>query len=40
MTNLKNPFIKRKEGNRLLLSLALKLGEKGFDKEPQIIKVI
>jgi len=40
MTVLKNPFIKRKRGNRLVISLAKKLGEKGIDKDPLILKLI
>lgn len=39
MPGLKNPFVKRKRGNRLITSLALKIGESGFDKEPLIIKL-
>jgi hypothetical protein len=30
--SLKNPFAKRKRGNRLITSLAKQIGEKGFDK--------
>ena len=30
LTALKNPIAKRKLGNRLVLSLALKVGEAGF----------
>jgi hypothetical protein len=40
MIILKNPFAKRKRGNRLVTSLAKKLGEKGIDKEPLILKLI
>jgi hypothetical protein len=40
MIILKNPFPKRKRGNRLVTSVAKKLGEKGIDKEPLILKLI
>lgn len=39
MPSLKNPFAKRKRGNRLVISLAEKVGELGFDKEPMILKL-
>ena len=39
LSSLKNPFPKRKRGNRLITSLAEKLGESGFDKEPMILKL-
>jgi hypothetical protein len=38
--SLKNPFAKRKRGNRILLSVAKNLGEQVFDKDPQIMKLI
>ena len=37
--SLKNPFAKRKRGNRLITNLALKVGESGFDKEHLILKL-
>lgn len=37
---LKNPFPKRKRGNRLVISLAMRLGESGIDKDPLIMKLI
>lgn len=40
MAVLKNPFPKRKRGNRLVSSLAKKLGEKGIEKDPMILKLI
>jgi hypothetical protein len=40
MTALKNPLPKRQKGNRLLIIMAKKLGETGFDKESMIIKLV
>jgi predicted DNA-binding protein len=40
MIVLKNPFPKRKRGNRLVTSLAKRLGEPGIDKEPLIMKLV
>jgi hypothetical protein len=40
MPALKNPIQKRKRGNRLVISLAKKLGESGIDKDPLIMKLI
>jgi len=40
LTNLKNPFLKRKKGIKLLMSLAKNVGEAGFEKEPIILKMI
>ena len=37
---LKNPFVKRKRGNRLALSFARQVGEVGFDKEPMVLKLL
>ena len=37
--SLKNPFAKRKRGNKLLTSLAKNLGEAGFDREPTLLKL-
>ena len=31
--------MKRKRGNRLVTSLAKMIGEKGFDKEPMVLKL-
>ena len=38
--SLKNPFLKRKRGNKLAISFASQIGEAGFDKEPMILKII
>lgn len=38
--SLKNPFLKRKRGNKLALSFARQVGEIGFDKEPMVLKLI
>jgi hypothetical protein len=38
LCSLKNPFAKRKRGNRLITSFAKQIGEAGFDKEPLILK--
>ena len=38
--SLKNPFAKRKRGNRILFSVAKHLGEAKFDKDPNIMKLI
>lgn len=38
--SLKNPFPKRKRGNRLALSFARQVGEAGFDKEPMVLKLV
>jgi hypothetical protein len=38
--SLKNPFAKRKRGNRILLSCAKNLGESVFDKDPNIMKLV
>lgn len=40
LPTLKNPFPKRKRGNRLMTSLAKSLGERAFDSEPLILKII
>jgi hypothetical protein len=40
LTVLKNPFLKRKKGIRLVTSMARNVGEAGFDKEPVILKLI
>jgi hypothetical protein len=40
MVALKHPFSKRLRGNRLVTSLAKKLGENGMDKEPMIMKLV
>ena len=40
MPSLKNPFPKRKRGNRLLISFAKQVGEVGFDKEPAVLKLV
>ena len=40
MPSLKNPFPKRKRGNRLALSFARQVGENGFDKEAMILKIV
>jgi hypothetical protein len=40
LTVLKNQFLKRKKGIRLLTSLAKSIGEQGFEKEPLILKMI
>lgn len=32
--SLKNPFAKRKRGNRLVFAVAKNLGEDAFDKDP------
>lgn len=37
---LKNPFPKRKKGNRLAVSFARQVGEIGFDKEPNVLRLI
>lgn len=37
---LKNPFPKRKRGNKLVSSFARQVGEEGFDKEPMVLKLI
>ena len=38
--SLKNPFARRKKGNRLVASFARQMGEEGFDKEPLVLKLI
>jgi hypothetical protein len=38
--SLKNPFLKRKRGNKLALSFARQVGEGGFDKEPMVLKIV
>lgn len=38
--SLKNPFPKRKRGNKLAISFARQVGEIGFDKEPMVLKII
>jgi hypothetical protein len=40
MIVLKNPFPKRKRGNRLMTSLTKKLGEIGIDKDPMLMKLV
>ncbi len=35
-----NKNLKRKKGNRLLVSFAKQIGEAGFDKEPAVLKQI
>lgn len=40
MPGLKNPFPKRKRGNKLITFMALKLGEKGFDSSNILLKLI
>lgn len=40
MPSLKNPFPKRKRGNRLVISFAKQLGEIGFNQEPMVLKLI
>ena len=40
MPGLKNPFPKRKRGNKIMSSFAMQLGEPGFDREPMIIKIL
>ena len=40
LPTLKNPFPKRKRGNRLITSLAHALGERGFDSENMILKIV
>jgi hypothetical protein len=37
---LKNPFPKRKRGNRLITSLAKQMGEEGFDADQMLLKLI
>ena len=37
---LKNPFLKRKRGNKLISSFARQVAEEGFDKEPMVLKLI
>ena len=36
---LKNPFAKRKHGNRILFAVAKNVGEKVFDSDPNIMKL-
>ena len=38
--SLKNPFPKRKLGNRLVFAVAKNVGEDGFDKNPTIMNVV
>ena len=40
MPGLKNPFAKRKRGNRLMLGVAKSVGEDGMDAEPALVKAI
>ena len=40
LPGLKNPFPKRKRGNKLVASFSKQVGEEGFDKEPMIIKIM
>ena len=40
MPGLKNPFPKRKRGNKLVIFMALKLGEKGFDMSNVLLRLI
>ena len=40
MPGLKNPFAKRKRGNRLMLGVAKSVGEEGMDSEPALVKAI
>lgn len=38
--SLKNPFPKRKLGNRLVFAVAKNIGEEGFDKNPAIMNLV
>jgi len=38
--SLKNPFPKRKLGNRLVFAVAKNVGEEGFDKNPTIMNLV
>lgn len=40
LPSLKNPFAKRKRGNKLAISFARQVGERGFDSEPNVLKII
>lgn len=37
---LKNPFLKRKRGNRLIFCVAKNVGEDGIDDDPQLLRSI
>ena len=39
VAGLKNPFAKRKHGNRILFAVAKNVGEKYFDKDQSIMKL-
>ena len=38
--SLKNQFVKRKRGNRLVFSVAKNIGENGIDQDPLMLKLI
>ena len=40
MPSLKNPFAKRKRGNRLILGIAKNVGEAGMDAIPDLLKIL
>ena len=40
MPGLKNPFAKRKRGNRLIFAVAKNVGENGINGDPQLLKSI